>query len=376
MPWNEVSTVRLRREFVALANQQGANHSELCRRFGISRKTGYKWLDRWQEGQRQSLEDRSTRPFHSPFKTPEEVEKQVITLRMQHPDWGGRKLRRRLQDLGSQKVPSASTITEILRRHDLLGSEHTQHQTKWQRFEHPQPNDLWQMDFKGPVVVGHHEGHLLTVLDDHSRYSLGVEVCQSQTYVPTFNALRTIFRRYGLPRRMTMDNGNPWGNSHGRWTQMSAWFIDQGIRISFSRPYHPQTQGKDERFHRTLKAELLNRVDFEDDRHCQQACNRWREIYNYHRPHDSLGLATPITRYRPSPRAYRDAVREYEYSPDDTVRKVNQTGQIRYQGNSYKISEAFRGRNVGLRPTEQDGKIAVYYRHQKVATLDLTVNNV
>lgn len=377
MPWSEVSIVNLRKEFVALAMQPEANISELCRRFEISRKTGYKWLKRGQEPAVISgFENRSTRPLTSPNKTPPEIESRIIAVRMQHPEWGGRKLHRRLRDLGEHAVPSASTITEVLRRHGLLNTSSHDHHAHWQRFEHEHPNDLWQMDFKGPIPTHRREGFALTVLDDHSRYSLGIEICPSQQFEPTYQALRKVFRRYGLPRRMTMDNGNPWGNSHGRWTKMSTWLIDQGIGVSFSRPYHPQTQGKDERFHRTLKAELLSRVNFRDQDHCQQACEQWRHTYNHERPHEALAMAVPVTRYTPSPRDYQEHVPEYEYSPNDTIRRVSQTGQIMLKRHRYKISEAFAGKSIGIRPTTTDGVLEVYYRHQKIAVLDLTKANV
>jgi transposase InsO family protein len=371
MPWNEVSIVNLRREFVALACQPGVNISQLCRRFCISRKTGYKWLARARGAGMEGFEDRSRQPLHSPNKTPAAMEQAVIALRQQHPEWGGRKLKRRLEDLGHTRVPSPSTITEILRRHGLLHTGSATHQPPWLRFEHEQPNDLWQMDFKGPILTRGSAVHALTVLDDHSRFSLGIELCTAQSFTPTYAALRELFRRYGLPQRMTMDNGNPWGNSHGRWTKLSVWLLDQGVGVSFSRPYHPQTQGKDERFHRTLKAELLSRTDFRDAFHCQLACEQWRQMYNHERPHESLAMAVPASRYRPSERPYQEQVPEFDYGPDDWVRRVGQTGQIQLQRRRYKISEAFAGKPVGIRATAEDGVMAVYYRHQKVATLDL-----
>lgn len=371
MPWNEVSIVNLRREFVALASQPNANISRLCRRFEISRKTGYKWLARGQELDGEGFEDHSRQPLHSPNKTDAATEQVIITLRQQHPEWGGRKLKRRLEDLGQLNVPSPSTITEILRCHGLLYTGSATHQPPWVRFEHEQPNDLWQMDFKGPIATRRSAVHALTVLDDHSRFSLGIELCASQSFTPTYEALRGLFRRYGLPRRMTMDNGNPWGNSHGRWTKLSVWLLDQGVGVSFSRPYHPQTQGKDERFHRTLKAELLSRTDFRDEHHCQEACEQWRQMYNHERPHESLAMAVPVSRYRPSERPYQELVADFDYSPDDIVRRVGQTGQLQLQRQRYKISEAFAGKSVGIRATEKDGLMAVYYRHQKIATVDI-----
>lgn len=375
MPWNEVSTMSLRREFVALASQPDANISELCRRFEISRKTGYKWLHR-RSSTSESYANRSTRPHTSPRKTSIEMEQLIIDRRRRYPEWGGRKLKRLLENEGHSGLPSPSTITEILRRHDLLGVNSATTQANWQRFEHAAPNDLWQMDFKGPITTGQHTCHALTVLDDHSRYSLGIKICASQMYTDTRQALTEVFRHHGLPHRMTMDNGNPWGNSRGRWTRFSAWLIDQGIGISFSRPYHPQTQGKDERFHRSLKAELLSRQAFANSVDLQERCDRWRTTYNEVRPHDALALGVPLSRYRPSERSYQEQVPSFEYAPNDIVRRVTQTGMISYGGRLYPVSEAFRQRSVGLRPTDKDGVLDVFYRHQRVAKVDLRTSNV
>lgn len=373
MPWNEVSTMSLRQEFVSLASLPGANISELCRRFTISRKTGYKWLKRADSTRDEPFANHSTRPHRSPAKTPEAIEQLIIERRLRHPEWGGRKLKRLLENEGYVGLPSHSTITEILRRNNLLETSTVTQQPNWSRFEHEQPNDLWQMDFKGPITTYAHECHALTILDDHSRYSLGIKICANQMYDDTKRALTDVFRQYGLPRRMTMDNGNPWGNPHGRWTRFAAWLIDQGIGISYSRPYHPQTQGKDERFHRSLKAELLSRQIFENSPDLQRRCDEWRALYNELRPHDALELEVPISRYRVSERSYEENVKPYEYAPDDAVRKVNPNGQIRYRGKTYKVSEAFRQRQVGLRLTRVDGLLDVFYRHQKVAQLDLRV---
>lgn len=376
MPWKEVSVVALRKEFIALSLLPGSNISELCRRYGISRKTAYKWLKRAKSGMDKALHNCSTRPNHSPVKTSDAIEQVIIECRLRYPEWGGRKLKKVLENEGHRGLPSPSTITEILRRNDLLSTTSAEYPGPWQRFEHAHPNDLWQMDFKGPIETQRGDSHALTVLDDHSRYSVGIEICQQQSYDDTQPALASVFRRYGVPRRMTMDNGNPWGNPHGRWTRFSVWLIDQGIQLSYSRPYHPQTQGKDERFHRSLKAELLSRRDFKDAHDLQLHCDEWRVLYNQIRPHDALGMEVPISRYQPSHRAYKESVEAFEYSAVDAVRTVQRSGQISYQGRIYKISEAFRGQRVGLRPSTEDGITVVYYRHQRITQINLRQSNV
>src|SRR5262245_1603547 len=250
MPWRELSIMDQREEFVRLAMVPGANHSELCLRFGISRAKGYKWLDRYEAEGRAGLADRSRRPHASPTRTPAAVEAGVLRIRAESNNaWGGRKiahvLKRRLD-----RVP-ASTITAILRRHGKLEDRRHQHPGPYQRFERATPNDLWQMDFKGDFAIGRGRCHPLTVLDDHSRYALGIVACSNEQDGTTRQCLVAIFRRYGLPLAMLMDNGSPWGNTSGeRHTIFTVWLMRLGIKVSHGRPYHPQTQGKDERFHR------------------------------------------------------------------------------------------------------------------------------
>jgi transposase InsO family protein len=286
MPWKEVSAMLLREEFVVLARAAPANVAELCRRFGISRKTGYKWLAREQAGGKRSLVDASRRPHASPLQTSAAVEALVVKWRQAHPAWGGRKLRARLLQLGESQVPAASTIQAILRRHGLIDPvESTKHHA-WQRFEYESPNDLWQMDFKGHfAMTSHTRCHPLTVLDDHSRFSLTLLACENEQTATVQNGLTATFRRYGLPRRMLADNGSPWGcGGVHSYTPLAVWLIRLGVRVMHGRPYHPQTQGKEERFHRTLQAEVLQGAQFDDLRDCQQKFDRWRDVYNLERP--------------------------------------------------------------------------------------------
>jgi transposase InsO family protein len=213
MPWNPRDIMNLRLEFVELASHEGANRRELCRRFGISPKTAYKWLGRHAREGEAALADRSRRPSRSPAHTAPPVEQRVVDLRQQHPAWGGRKISRRLRDLGYTGVPAPSTVTDILHRHGLISPEASEAATPWQRFEHAQPNELWQMDFKGWFDL--QDGRRcspLTVLDDHSRFNLILEACSSTDTRAVLARLRQTFRRYGLPLRINADNGSPWGS--------------------------------------------------------------------------------------------------------------------------------------------------------------------
>lgn len=372
MPWQEVRTVDLRHEFALLARAKTMSFTELCRRFSISRKTGYKWLARYESGGVPALHDQSRVPIHQPNKTSPSMEAIVVAARDRYPVWGGRKLHEVLFEQGYVGLPCPSTITEILRRNGrLTDSPHSQ--TNYIRFEHDHPNDLWQMDFKGHFRHGKGECHPLTVLDDCSRYSLCLEACRNERTDTVKERLIKTFERYGLPNRMTMDNGSPWGSSGAsRYTQLTIWLIEQGIRVSHSRPYHPQTQGKDERFHRTLKAELIGRRQFKTLDQCQTSFDAWRAQYNTIRPHEALDMKTPATRYTPSQRCYDDSQPEYEYGVTDEVRKVGKSMVASFKCYELFIGEPFIGKRIAIRPTMSDGQYTLHFCQQQIGKIDLT----
>jgi transposase InsO family protein len=374
MPWEASSVMSLRIEFVLLASAEGANIRTLCRRFGISPTTGYKWLCRYQTESFDGLKDQSRRPRNSPRRSSDEVEQLVVKLRHKHPAWGGRKLRAPLEKLLQRQVPAASTITAILHRHQLITPEASEQHQPYQRFEHPHPNDLWQMDFKGHFALEKGRCYPLTVLDDNSRFATGLVACGNQTTKTVEEALTEVFRRYGLPYRMNMDNGTPWCayvRAQRHWTQLGLWLLRLGIRVSFSRPHHPQTNGKNERFHRTLKLELLRDHAWRSLVQCQPEFDRWRDIYNCERPHEALGLATPVSRYQPSVRPFPERLPPIEYPAGEIVRKVEGTGYISFQNHRRFIGEAFRGLHVVLRHTTTEGLFEVFFLHQRIASLDL-----
>jgi len=361
-----------RREFVRLASQPGAQMRELCRRYAISPTTGYDLLDRYRSSGDAGLQDRSRRPHHSPARTLPEIEERVLALRDRHPAWGGRKLRRRLQDLGLATVPSASTITAILRRHDRLAGSAADRERDWQRFERAAPNELWQMDFKGHFAMAGARCHPLTVLDDHSRFSLTIAACANEQGTTVRSHLTTVFRRYGLPDCLLMDNGSPWGSDTAHpYTPFTVWLIQLGIMPSHGRPYHPQTQGKDERFHRSLKAEAIEGRPFRDLDDCQRAFDAWRTVYNLERPHEALGLATPASRYRPSHRPFPERLPTFDYGPGAILRRVQQKGRISFKNREWRVGKAFIGQPVALRSTLRDGVFDVVFHRQRIAQVDL-----
>jgi transposase InsO family protein len=381
MPWKEVSTMSLKEEFVLLASQEGANVRQLCRRFGISPKTAYKWIARFNQQGSAGLADRSRRPTTSPTRTSAELETLVLQEREHHPAWGGRKLHCMLTSQHPNlNIPHPNTITDILRRHGRMQGPYTppHNSHTWHRFEHPSPNDLWQMDFKGYFSTTT-QGYCypLTVLDDHSRFSVALKACPNEQRVTVQSQLIDIFRVYGLPARITMDNGSPWGDGNTPYTALTVWLMRLGVGVSHSRPYHPQTQGKDERFHRTMKAELLYNRVFVDIEQCQRRFDEWRDEYNLHRPHEALGMQVPASCYKPSGVAYPEQLPPIEYPAVGTervvaIRRVQGRGEIYYLGKEWDISKAFKSYDVALKQTDLEEVLDVYFCHHKVGSIDMS----
>jgi transposase InsO family protein len=364
-----------RLEFARLATAPDVNMQALCQSFGVSRKTGYKWRDLYVKYGVEGLEDRSRRPQSSPKRSSTELEAVVVALHDEHPCWGARKLKALLPEGAGN--PHPNTISAILRRHgrQLVPHADVTNPAKG-RFEHEAPNQLWQMDFKGHFALTDEKAgrcHPLTILDDHSRYSVCLTACKGEDGQTVKDVLTQTFRSYGMPERITCDNGTPWGTGgHGTLSRLEVWLIRLGIRVSHSTPYHPQTQGKAERFHRTLKRELLNRYGFTSISACQEVFDRWRNEYNLIRPHEALEQKTPSTRYAHSARRFPSELPPVEYNEGETVRKVHRHGQINYKGEVYFVGEGLYEENVVIRPTGNDGVLSIVFCHKEVGQIDLT----
>ena len=364
-----------RAELVRWAQLPERNLRRLEQRFGVSEKTAYKWLGRARaEG---SLEDQSRRPHTSPHQTPAVIEAQVLAVRDAHPVWGPRKIRAVLRADGMPTPPALSTIAAVLRRHGRL-REDRRSVRDWQRFEAPAPNVLWQMDFKGHIAAGRVRCHPLTVLDDHSRFNVCLQACADERRTTVQAQLTATFERYGLPTAILTDNGSPWGgaNAERPHTQLGAWLIRLGIDVLHGQPHHPQTQGKEERFHRTLKAEVLTRRPvWRSLDELQRAFDDWRAVYNFRRPHEALDDQPPGTRYAPSDRVFPGTLPAIEYGPQDTVRMVHDRGRVKFRGRIVRVSHAFIGQPVALRPID-DGVWDIYYCHQRIGQTDLSAEEV
>lgn len=371
MPFEAPTMDAVRQEFVRFADQEETNLRALCRRYGISPTTGYKWLHRYRQGGRAAVAAQSRRPQHSPTQTAEPIAAQVRAVRVAHPTWGGRKIHRWLAEQGMAAPPAPSTITAILRRHGLLTPENPVPRA-YQRFTRAAPNELWQLDFMGHRPLGHGRVHPLTLLDDHSRFGLALTACANEQRDPVQAQLIRCFERYGVPQAILADNGPPWGTSRaGGLTGLEVWLPRLGITVLHGRPAHPQTQGKIERWHRTIAAEVFGIHPFPDLATSQHAFDRFRHAYNTDRPHDALDLAVPATVYHPSPRSYPPVLPEIVYSDDEQVRIVRSKGEIHFQGRRHFLSEGLRGLPVAIRPTTTDGVYTVRFCHRQIVTIDL-----
>lgn len=380
MPWKVRDAMTLKREFVELGVRENANLADLCRRYKISRKTGYKWLRRYMREGMEGLKEKSRRPLNSPWHSQESTEKLVAEVRRDHPAWGARKIEvemgKRVKEYGFQgiHIPATSTIHEILKRKGFIEPETAAQRRAHIRFERQEPNELWQMDFKGHFAIKQGRCHPLTVLDDHSRFSLGLKACKDEGVQTVQEGLTELFRRYGLPLWILCDNGAPWGSDKEHpHTILTVWLMKLGIQVTHGRPYHPQTQGKDERFHRTLKAEVLSRYQFEDHLDCQKRFDEWREVYNHRRPHEALGMMVPANRYRVSSLVFPEKVAEPQYD-GLTVRRVDGAGIIYWLGREWRLGKPFVGQSVALRPTNEDGKYEVIFYSHVIKELDIRVN--
>ena len=365
MSWGLKDMKGQRIRFVIRAQNEKENFSALCREFEISRPTGYKWVARYKaSGELAELDEQSRRPLHSPKRTVADMEKRVIQLR-QETGWGAKKLQRVLQREDDIRI-GRSTVNRILARNGLLREE-DRHRPATRRFEMAEPNQLWQMDHKGPLEMGTGQCHPLSVLDDHSRYLVGLEPMASPQFEPTQRALIRMFESYGVPEAMLMDHGCIWWsptNGHGL-TRLAVMLIRQGIELRYSGVRHPQTQGKVEKWHDTLRRAVRHRGKTPADLvGWAELLTEIRYSYNHRRPHEALQMDVPANRYRRSGRNYQPEPVEWQYPSGSTVRRVGNDGHIRALGGEHFISMALVHEKVAV---ERIGTTAlISYRHMYI----------
>jgi transposase InsO family protein len=365
------SVIEQRWEFVKRAVPRQEPLAKLCREFGISRPTGYLWLRRYEQARTlTALQSRSRRPQRSPLRTAEGIEQRVVALR-ERTHWGARKLRELLREKEQMELP-ARTIHRILQRHDLVVAPVPGAAPS--RFERSEPNELWQMDSKAKYTLEDGECHPLVILDDCSRYMVGLHALSRLAIELAVPCLVATFRQYGVPQAMLMDRGSLWWSPTNGWglTSLSVRLIEQGITLLFGRARHPQTQGKVERVNRTIGEEL--RYHGEPRRLAQWAARLedTRQRYNWERPHEALGMARPAQRYRRSEREYAEHPREWEYEARSEVRQLSANGMLQEGGRQWFVCEALAGKRV--RVERFDGKLLVSYRHMHVREIDPAEN--
>jgi transposase InsO family protein len=364
MAWKTMDVHEQRVRFVVAATQKLQPFSALCAEYEISRPTGYVWLRRYQKCGVAGIAEQSRKPHYSPRRTASELERQVVEVRLRYPDWVARKLQVVLAR-GGVTLPR-NTIHRILLRHDLV-HEQPRGTAALQRFEREQPNELWQMDFKGPKGWPQAMGPL-SVLDDHSRYLIALADNGSTHGEPVQKQLEEAFQRCGVPEEMLMDHGTPWWSTHtlsGR-THLSLWLMRQGIQLHWSGIRHPQTQGKVERFHGSLQRALERRGVPREKTQAWLDAYRWE--HNHVRPHEALGMRTPATVWRPSAKHYDPNPPRWEYPQGAWVLKVDCQGKLDIKGQKWKISRALSGEWVQVIPVEQ--RMMVFYCTTLIRELD------
>jgi transposase InsO family protein len=367
MPWLETHVQEQRIQFVIAMQQPGAKLARVCRAFHISRTTGYKWLARESEAHSvTALTDRSRRPHRSPRRTSPALTQRVVALHEEF-GWGGDKLVTLLDAEGRAIAPR--TVDRIIQREGLTRADAAP-APALTRFERPAPNDLWQMDAKGHYPLRPSgRCHPLSVLDDHSRYAVGLVALPALESVGVRAALTACFERHGLPTAMLMDHGVPWwsATNEGGLTTLSVFLLKQGIRLLYGRVRHPQTQGKVERFHRTLGERVRWWGVPTDLAGFAQVFARFRDEYNDVRPHEALAMQPPASRFTGSGRAYIRDPPAWEYPPGSEVHRVNQQGMLTYGTGRYFVSQVLAGEAVACRALKR--RVLVTYRQMYVREL-------
>ena len=373
MPWSQTSPMDQRTQFIAEYLRETLSVTELCDLYRVSRKTAYKWIDRYLRHGPAGLQEHSRRPQHSPNQTAEDIVEALLQARRRHPSWGGKKLLALLHKRHpSWDLPHRSTVCDILKRHGMV--PHTRHR---RRIGHPgkptslilAPNDLWSADFKGQFKTGNGRYcYPLTVADGFSRYLLGCQGLTSTAVDEAKPVFTRLFKEYGLPTRIRTDNGVPFAtNTLARLSRLSAWWVRLGILPEFIEPGNPQHNGRHERMHRTLKAETT-RPAAGSLAAQQRRFNAFREEFNHERPHEALDQQTPASYYRPSTREMPSTVPPLEYPDRYEVRYVSANGGIRWNRDWVNVSIVCVGEYVGLEEID-NGIWNVYFGPLKLGRL-------
>ena len=367
MPWESKTVEELRKEFIVAANSSN-NFSSVCREFGITRKTGYKWIERYRNGEK--LNDKSRKPNTTSNKTPIEVENKILDLRKDNPGWGAKTIKQVLENQGNRNIPCAKTVNNILNRYGCISSEESEKRQKYIRYQKEHCNDMWQTDFKGDFLMN--DGNRcfpLDIIDDCSRYLIRIKPSTNtrNLVIPTFEEA---FCEFGMPNSILSDNGGQFAGFKQGYTQFEKWLMCLDILPIHCSIKHPQTQGKIERFHRTLKDELLKHNNFSNINDADIKMQAWRDKYNNIRPHEALDMLTPSDVYTKSKRKYTGNIPDYEYSGIYPVLKVNCKGYISFDNQRLYFSETMRGEYIEFRPNPHGDSLLACFRNFRIAEFD------
>lgn len=360
MPWKELCTMGVREQFVLKALEPGCNFAALCREYGVSRKTGYKWMKRYEERGLAGLEDASRRPHSSSLQVDVDVAMHVVSIRTKHSTWGARKIVEVLRNEGREEVPSERTVHRILVRAGLLQPGHRPRKrpkkngpTSPPRAVADKPNDVWTVDFKGWWLgTDRRRVEPLTVRDARTRFVLAVHIVRAPSYDEVRPVFEELFKTYGIPKAILSDNGTPFVASQGKLglTRLSAWWATLGIEHHRSRVGKPQDNGGHERMHKDIADELEVLGEALTPLQYQEAADRWRHDFNCHRPHEALGMRRPADVYRRSEVAYGGLPASHVYPDGFVVKPVNKRGAVFFHRRICFISNAAAGMEVGLEP--------------------------
>lgn len=370
MSWKGRTVNQMRTEFVERVLAHEKSKAALCREYGITRRTGDKWIKRYLSDE--SMDDRNRAPKTNRNRVSREIEEKIISKRNEYPALGATKLHRILEDEGVTNLPCAKTFNNIFHRNGLITREASQAATAIQRFEKKNPNDMWQADFKGHFALGNKERcHPLNILDDCTRFNICCEAMRTETFGEIKPVMERLFQEFGMPTSFLCDNGNPWGTSQSTgFTKFEVWLMELGILTIHGRMLHPQTQGKDERFNRSFTRECLKLQSFYNMQEAQEGFSKYRNFYNQIRPHCALDMAVPASRYIPSKAKYPETIRAWDYGNEYRLYKVKDSGYFTYKNQGYFLSEAFGGKTIAIRESHLPGQLTIVFRQFRIGRID------
>ena len=375
MAWRETTKMEQKLEFINEWRSGNFSIAELCREFGISRPTAYKYIQRFKDSGISGLEELSRAHQFHPAKIPITIENKIISYRKQHPRWGGEKIWKLLHaDFPIETVPSISTVNRVLKRNNLIIPKKRRRRVKpsYPIFDPQSCNEVWSADFKGKFKLGNKRYcYPLTIADSYSRFVFSAKGLYGEKLKPTKLEFRRVFREYGLPKQIHTDNGRPFGAVQAvkRLTRLAVWFLELGIEPVYSDPASPQQNGRHERMHKDLKGEATRPPGY-NLRVQQRKLNKFLNDYNYERPHAALNLETPGSVHSYSPRKYKEKIEDWVYPDYCEVRRVARNGALRWRTTKWvMVSTSLIDKYVGLEELGE-GIWRIYFRQKMLGYFD------